>query len=344
MIEPATLEQGRMSTHEDRLRWREWGPYVSDRQWGTVREDYSATGEAWDYFPFDIAHRRVYRWGEDGIFGISDVDQHLCFALAMWNGNDDRIKERLFGLSGTQGNHGEDVKEYYYYLDNVPSHAYMRALYKYPHAAFPYQDLLETNRRRGRAQPEYELIDTGIFDHNAYFDVEIEYAKSEPDDILIRIRATNRGEATHTLHLLPTLWFRNEWSWRNGIERSSLELRHHVRNIRACAAHHANLGDYWFYVRDADELLFTENETNFEALYGVPNRTPRVKDGIERYLLHGENNAVDSIRGTKCCAHYARTLESGESTSIELRLSRACLLYTSPSPRDPKTSRMPSSA
>jgi hypothetical protein len=323
MIEPPTAEHGRMLEHDERRNWRAWGPYVSDRQWGTVREDYSATGEAWDYFPFDVAHQRVYRWGEDGIFGISDLAQHLCFGVAMWNGNDDRIKERLFGLSGSQGNHGEDVKEYYFYLDNLPSHAYMRALYKYPHAAFPYQALIDENRRRGRNEPEYELIDTGIFDESAYFDVEIEYAKAAYDDILIRVHATNRGAAAHALHLLPTLWFRNEWSWREGIERSSIEQRHHVRGIHALVAHQGNLGDYWFYVKDADAMLFTENETNFERLYGVPNRTPRVKDGIERYLVHGETGAVDDLRGTKVSAHYSMMLEGGERRTIELRLSKA---------------------
>jgi len=323
VIDPPTVEHGRMHEHAERHNWRIWGPYVSDRQWGTVREDYSATGEAWDYFPFDIAHKRVYRWGEDGIFGISDINQHLCFALSMWNGNDDRIKERLFGLSGSQGNHGEDVKEYYYYLDNLPSHAYMRALYKYPHAAYPYRALIDENHRRGRSQSEYELIDTGIFDSNAYFDVEIEYAKASFDDILIRIRATNRGAAAHVLHLLPTLFFRNEWSWREGIERSSIELRRNVRGIHALVAHQANLGEYWFYAKDAAAMLFTENETDFESLYGVPNRTPRTKDGIDRYLVHGETAAVDDMRGTKVGAHYPMTLEAGETRTIELRLSKA---------------------
>ena len=323
MIEPPTVEHGRMLEQSQRHEWRKWGPYVSDRQWGTVREDYSATGEAWDYFPFDIAHQRVYRWGEDGIFGISDVNQHLCFALSMWNGNDDRIKERLFGLSGSQGNHGEDVKEYYFYLDNLPSHTYMRALYKYPHAAFPYEELINVNRGRSRFESEYELIDTGIFDENAYFDVEIEYAKASPEDILIRVHATNRGAQPHVLHLLPTLWFRNEWSWREGIERSSIELRHHVHDVHALVAHQGNLGDYWFYTKDSPELLFAENETNFEHLYGVPNRAPRVKDGIARYLIHGERDAVTDMRGTKVSAHYEMMLEPGETRTVELRLSSA---------------------
>jgi hypothetical protein len=266
MIDTPTVEHGRLRDSATRGPWREWGPYVSDRQWGTVREDYSATGEAWDYFPFDMASKRVYRWGEDGIFGISDINQHLCFALSMWNGNDDRIKERFFGLSGPQGNHGEDVKEYYYYLDNVPSHAYMRALYKYPHAAFPYQQLLDENRRRSREESEYELIDTGIFDDDAYFDVEIEYAKAAPDDILVRVHATNRGKVPHALRLLPTLWFRNEWTWREGIERPSIEFRDRVNGVHVALAHHANLGDFHLYAKDASALLFTENETNFRAL------------------------------------------------------------------------------
>ena len=269
-----------------------------------------------------MAGKRVYRWGEDGIFGISDRAQHLCFALAMWNGNDDRLKERLFGLSGPQGNHGEDVKEYYYYLDNVPSHAYMHALYKYPQRAFPYQELLDVNRERDRSQPEYELIDTGIFDDDAYFDIEIEYAKASPTDMLIRVHATNRGREAHELTLLPTLWFRNEWCWREGIERSTIEQREHHGGICAAAAHQANLGTYYFYARECDALLFTENETNFDALYGIPNRTPFVKDGIERYIVHGESAAVnDRLHGSKMAAHYRLTIEPGERKSIDLRLS-----------------------
>jgi hypothetical protein len=323
MIDTPTVEHGRLRDSATRGPWREWGPYVSDRQWGTVREDYSATGEAWDYFPFDMASKRVYRWGEDGIFGISDINQHLCFALSMWNGNDDRIKERFFGLSGPQGNHGEDVKEYYYYLDNVPSHAYMRALYKYPHAAFPYQQLLDENRRRSREESEYELIDTGIFDDDAYFDVEIEYAKAAPDDILVRVHATNRGKVPHALRLLPTLWFRNEWTWREGIERPSIEFRDRVNGVHVALAHHANLGDFHLYAKDASALLFTENETNFRALWGADNRTARTKDGIERALIHGERDAIDDVRGTKVSALYPMMLEPGEDRTIELRLSKA---------------------
>jgi len=306
--------------------WWRWGPYVSDRQWGTVREDYSATGEAWEYFPFDMASKRVYRWGEDGIFGISDANQHLCFALALWNGNDDRLKERFFGVTGNQGNHGEDVKEYYFFLDNLPSHSYMRALYKYPHAQFPYEHLVEENRRRTRLDPEYELIDTGIFDDNRYFDVEIEYAKATPNDILIRITATNRSSEPHDLHLLPTLWFRNEWGWREGIGRSSIVQRGATHEYTHLVAHQANLGDYHFYAHAPARMLFTENETNFEDLWGIGNRTPYVKDGIERFIVAGDDKAVNSEPyGTKVSAHYQLSLGGGERRTVQLRLSDALL-------------------
>ncbi len=302
--------------------WWRWGPYVSDRQWGTVREDYSATGEAWEYFPFDMASKRAYRWGEDGIFGISSVSQHLCFGLAMWNGADDRLKERFFGLTGNQGNHGEDVKEYYFFLDNVPSHCYMRALYKYPHAAFPYQQLLDENRRRGRLDPEYELIDTGIFDRDRYFDVEVEYAKATPSDILIRITATNRSSDPHDLHLLPTLWCRNEWSWREGVERPLIAQHDITGEYAHLTANEENIGEYHFYAQSPAQMLFTENETNFEALYGAANRTPYVKDGIERFIVHGDTNAVNpNLRGTKVSAHYPLSLAGGERRTILLRLS-----------------------
>lgn len=321
MSDAATAEHARMQQRAERIKWRDWGPYVSDRQWGTVREDYSATGEAWDYFPFDMASKRVYRWGEDGIFGISDRSQHLCFALAMWNGKDDRLKERLFGLSGPQGNHGEDVKEYYYYLDNVPSHAYMRALYKYPQQAFPYRQLIEENARRGRQDPEYELIDTGVFDNDEYFDVEVEYAKANPSDILIRIHVTNNGPRDATIVLLPTLWYRNEWTWREGVEHAAIEQRHAHHGVHAAFTRHAMLGEYWFYARGAKALLFTENETNFEALFGVANRAPYVKDGIERYIVHDEHGAINAQqRGTKVSAHYELMLAGGERRSVELRL------------------------
>jgi hypothetical protein len=316
------------SAEHDRLQgvqgaqWRKWGPYVSDRQWGTVREDYSATGEAWEYFPFDDASKRVYRWGEDGIFGISDQNQHLCFALAMWNGNDDRLKERFFGLTGNQGNHGEDCKEYYFFLDNVPSHAYMSALYKYPHAPFPYRELLDENRRRTRADREYELLDTGIFNESRYFDVQVEYAKATPTDILVRVTATNRGPESHALHLLPTLWFRNEWTWRSGIDPSTIVAGDPAGDDPHAIAHQNNLGNFHFYAHDPKKMLYTENETNFEALWGSPNRTSYTKDGIERYLVHGEYDKVNpEERGSKVAAHYELVLQPGESQSVYVRLT-----------------------
>ncbi len=318
-----SAEQTRLADPKASETWRAWGPYVTDRQWGTVREDYSATGEAWDYFPFDISDKRAYRWGEDGIFGISDMHQHLCFSLALWNGDDDRIKERFFGLTGTQGNHGEDVKEYYFYLDNTPTHSYMRALYKYPHAAFPYKELIDVNRSRSRAESEYELIDTGIFDNDAYFDVEIEYAKASPTDMLIRISATNRSQHAHDLHLLPTLFFRNEWTWREGIEPSTIVQGESNESIAHAVAHQNNLGSYHLYAQDPSALLFTGNETNFEALYGVPNRVPHVKDGIQRYLVHGEADAIDPDgKGSKMSAHYQMTIAGGERHTVQLRLSK----------------------
>jgi len=300
--------------------WTHWGPYLSDRQWGTVREDYSATGEAWTYFPFEQARSRAYRWGEDGIFGISDDQQRLCFAPAFWNGNDPFLKERLFGLSGPQGNHGEDVKECYYHLDNVPSHAYMKALYKYPHAAFPYADLVAENARRGKLDSEYELIDTHIFDEDAYFDIEIEYAKRAPNDILVRIAATNRGSKPAALHVIPQLWFRNTWSWSPGQPHGTIAPA--PRGDRAFEATHPELGTYTFYFEGEAEALAVENETNFEALYGVPNAQPYVKDGIDRAVVHGERAATNpALSGSKLGLHYALTLAAGATQTIRLRLT-----------------------
>ena len=306
--------------------WRRWGPYISARQWGTVREDYSATGEAWEYLPFDHSGKRAYRWGEDGIFGISDTLQRLCFAPAFWNGNDDRLKERFFGLTGNQGNHGEDVKEYYFFLDNTPRHDYMRALYKYPHAAFPYAQILNENAKRTRHDPEYELLDTGVFDDDRYFDIEVEYAKGHADDLLVRITATNRGSHPHDLHVLPTLWFRNEWAWRPGIARPAIELEEHSGGTAIIRADHAALGSYRLYARNAGTVLFTENETNFAALFGSTNPSPYVKDGIERAIVHGDASAVNpQARGTKAALHYALTLAGGQTQRIELRLTRDAL-------------------
>ena len=308
--------------------WRKWGPYLSERQWGTVREDYSATGEAWTYFPHDHARSRAYRWGEDGIAGISDMHQHLCFALALWNGEDPIVKERLFGLTGPEGNHGEDVKEYYYYLDNVPSHAYMKMLYKYPHREYPYAWLVQENARRSKTECEFELIDTGIFDDDAYFDVFVEYAKNDPEDVLVRITAINRGKETHPLHLLPTLWFRNDWSWRPRAPKPEIKLEHRYDWGSVATATHWKMGGYRLYTYGEDELLFCENETNSERLYRTPNSNPWCKDGINDYMVHGAQNAVNRADfGTKMAARYSFTLGAGESKSVYLRLSQKPLSF-----------------
>src|SRR5215475_14343702 len=253
-------EQTRLTEAADKKQdWRKWGPYLSERQWGTVREDYSESGDAWNYFSHDQARSRAYRWGEDGLAGISDDQQHLCFALALWNGKDPILKERLFGLTNSESNHGEDVKEYYFYLDSTPTHSYMQYLYKYPQAAFPYSQLVETNRGRSRTEFEYELIDTGVFDDDRYFDVFVEYAKAGPEDILIKISAHNRGPQTAELHVLPTLWFRNRWSWQRGVERPSLNQ---VGSSGVIKAVDRELGERYFYCEGDAPLLFTENETN----------------------------------------------------------------------------------
>ena len=320
-----------MTAEHDRLRndpraWRRWGPYLSERAWGTVREDYSPDGSAWDYFPHDHARSRAYRWNEDGIAGISDDQQRLCFAIALWNERDPILKERLFGLTGPEGNHGEDVKEYYFYLDSTPTHSYMRMLYKYPQRAFPYADLLRTNRGRDRLAPEYELIDTGIFSEDRYFDVCVEYAKAGPRDILVRISATNHGPDPAPLRLLPTLWFRNTWSW--GGEQPS-EHPHISRaqvtsdDYGSIVAERRGLGRYTFSCEGAPAFLFTGNDTNLERLYGVPNPSPYVKDGINNAVLYGQLGAVNSAEtGTKAAAHYRLMIGPGETTTVRLRLRR----------------------
>jgi Glycosyl hydrolase family 63 C-terminal domain len=316
-------EEKRLQENRDRtVYWTRWGPYLSERQWGTVREDYSADGSAWDYFPHDQARSRAYRWGEDGIAGISDNHQRLCFSLALWNGEDRILKERMFGLTGSEGNHGEDVKEYYFYLDNTPSHSYMKYLYKYPQAAYPYTQLVEENKRRDRNAPEFELLDTGIFDENHYFDVFIEYAKNNDEDILIKITAFNRGSETKTLHLLPTLWFRNTWSWYEDAQKPYLKIDEQNDNYCAIVATHPTLGKRWLYCNAPNELLFTENETNFNRLFGQQNPSPYVKDGINNYIVNGEKEAVNPDRiGTKFSPHYELTIPGGESKTIQLRLS-----------------------
>ncbi len=315
------LDQDRQRT----VYWKRWGPYLSERAWGTVREDYSPYGTAWDYFPHDHARSRAYRWGEDGLGGICDRHQQICFAIALWNGRDPILKERLFGLTGEEGSHGEDVKEYYYYLDNTPTHSYMKYLYKYPQAAYPYTQLVEENRRRGRNSPEYELIDTGIFDDDRYFDVFVEYAKASAEDILVRISVINRGPEAATLDLLPTLWFRNTWSWHPHTPRPSLSNYDYQGPAPAYAivkSAHYYYGQRWLYCEGTPDLLFTENETNTQRLYGVPNASPYVKDGINDYLVHGIQEAVNPAQvGTKAAAHYRLTLAAGETQTVQLRFS-----------------------
>ncbi|HEU4938912.1 MAG TPA: hypothetical protein VFT39_20830 [Vicinamibacterales bacterium] len=321
MTKPASssIEVQRLAAARDgREPWRKWGPYLSERQWGTVREDYSESGDAWNFFTHDQARSRAYRWGEDGLAGMSDDRQLLCFALALWNGKDPILKERLFGLTNSEGNHGEDVKEYYFYLDSTPTHSYMKYLYKYPQAPFPYADLIRTNRERGRHGLEYELLDTGVFNQDRYFDVFVEYAKASPEDLLIRVTVHNRGPEDAALHVLPTLWFRNTWSWDEGSSRPSM------RQIDAgsIAAVHAELGERFFHAEGAPEWLFTENETNFERFHAGPNRTPYVKDGIHNRVLFGGQAAVNPDKtGTKASAYYRLTVPAGGSRVLRLRLS-----------------------
>ena len=299
--------------------WQRFGPYLSERAWGTVREDYSPGGTAWDYFPHDQARSKVYRWNEDGLAGICDDQQLICFALALWNGHDPILKERLFGLTGSQGNHGEDVKEYYYYLDSTPTHSYMKMLYKYPQAAFPYSQLVAENARRGKDDFEYELIDTGVFNENCYFDLAVEYAKGATDDILIRIEATNRGPQTAPLHILPTTWFRNTWRWGLDDYQPSLAALNNEDGVIK-AVHH-KLGEYFLYCDGAAELLFTNNETNTRRLYGVNGPTPYVKDGINNYVVNGDRGAVcPDYTGTKAAAHYRQDIEPGTTVTVRLRL------------------------
>src|SRR5437667_6780232 len=303
-------------------RWWAFGPYVSERAWGTVREDYSAEGRAWDYFPHDHARSRAYRWSEDGLAGMCDLEQRLCLALAFWNGRDPILKERIFGLTGPEGNHGEDAKEYWWYLDSTPTHSWLRWRYMYPQAEFPYARLVEENGRRGRDDPEFELLDTGVFQDDRYFDVFAEYAKAGTDDILIRITAINRGPDAATLHLLPTLWFRNTWSWGRTGEgywpkpRLSRAAEHRIH------AEHVSLGKYQLEFDAGGEALFTENETDFERLFGLRNASPYVKDSLHDYVIRGRREAVNPGGvGTKAAAYYKFDLASGESRTMNLRLS-----------------------
>ncbi len=349
---PLTPEQIRLQEHTDKkANWKKWGPYLSERQWGTVREDYSPNGDAWDFFPHEHARSRTYRWGEDGILGLCDDRQLLCFGLSMWNGKDPILKERFFGLTGTEGNHGEDVKEYYFYLDSTPTHSYMKALYKYPQDEYPYQRLLEESQQRDRKAPEFELMDTGIFEGDRYFDVQVEYAKATDDDTLIQISVTNRGPETAEMHLLPTLWFRNTWSWESPSLKPSLQASLTNGEVSMIASRHPELDDAWLYCQtpeahkatasknaagsaagewieldgdkaDASGLIFTENETNKELLFDVKNKSPYVKDAFHRYIINEEQNAINPQQvGTKSAVHYRLNIASGETQQIRLRLA-----------------------
>jgi len=318
-----TAEEKRLKdAHSRKSHWRRWGPYLSERQWGTVREDYSPRGTSWDYFTHDQASSRAYRWGEDGLGGICDNHQRLCFAIALWNGRDPILKERAFGLTGKEGNHGEDVKEYYFYLDNVPSHAYMKYLYKYPQQVYPYNQLVHENGRRGRQDFEFELLDTGVFDGGRYFDVFVEYGKYSAEDILIKISAVNRGPEKAALHLLPTLWFRNTWSWAADTARPSLALASSDEGISVLEAFHPQLGRRWLYCERPAEVLFVDNETNRQRLFGVPNTSAYCKDGIQDYIVHGCHASVNPNKtGTKASAHYTLGIQAGQTQIIRLRLS-----------------------
>ncbi len=312
-------------------RWKLWGPYVSERAWGTVREDYSADGSAWDYFPFEHSHLRTYRWNEDGIAGICDENQRICFAAAFWNGRDPILKERLYGLGGPVGNHAEDVKEYYYYLDASPTASYLKYLYKYPQTTFPYEDLQRENRKRGKDDPEYELIDTGVFDDNAYFDIFIEYAKNGPEDIYVRITAHNRGTKSAPLHLLPTIWFRNRWSWSDKKNECGVIQASPDKAFKCFEIREPRHGEYRMFCSGDPELLFAENETNFRALYSTENPTGFTKDGIGRFVVEGDETAVNKTKGTKASAHYQFEIPPGESRSVSLRLVKGPAQFKSES-------------
>jgi hypothetical protein len=322
-----TNEEKRLAEARGREKhWKRWGPYLAERAWGTVREDYSPGGDAWNYLPHDLARSKAYRWNEDGIAGISDRHQHFCFAVAMWNGRDPILKERLFGVTGAEGNHGEDVKEYYFYLDSTPTHSYMKYLYKYPQREFPYASLVEENRRRGKGAFEYELLDTGVFDGDRYFDVFVEYAKADPEDILVRVTVANRGPEEATIHLLPQLWFRNTWSW-NGHARprlwraGGLKGRGRGESAATVESLHDYYGTRWLYCEGEPELLFTENDTNTGRLYGTPNGS-YAKDGINDYVVRGERGAVNpERRGTKVAARYVLDVPAGGEAAVRLRFT-----------------------
>lgn len=308
---------------EREKNWKRWGPYLAERQWGTVREDYSPDGEAWTYFPHEHARSRAYRWGEDGLLGLTDRECRLCFALALWNEQDPFLKERLFGLTGPEGNHGEDVKELYYYLDSTPTYSYAKSLYKYPQVEFPYQWLVDRNAARGLDEPEYELLDTGVFDEDRYFDVFAEYAKNAPDDILIKITLVNRGPESHVLHVLPSLWFRNTWTW--GCEHEDCTTKPAITqaSVNELAATHESLGEFRFWAENAPDFLFTDNETNARRIYDSPDNPAHAKDAFHRYVVNGETGALAHGQGTKAAAHYRLHLRPGQQHVIRLRLCTA---------------------
>ena len=324
MAKKITAEENRLSEqYSGKKKWHKWGPYLSERQWGTVREDYSENGTAWNYFPHDHARSRVYRWGEDGIAGISDAMQRICFAVTVWNGKDPILKERLFGLTGSEGNHGEDVKELYYYLDNNPSHSYMKHLYKYPQAAYPYEHLLQVNRSRSKDEPEYELLDTGIFNDSKYFDVITEYAKSDDEDLLIKITVHNRASEAAYIALLPTLWMRNLWNVGIDKEKPVITIGKEEKGFASANVHHKITGDYHFYFHKPGKFLFTENETNTEKLYGVPNESPFVKDAFHEAVTRGDYDIInDKKEGTKFAPLYEKKIEAASHVVIKLRLSK----------------------
>jgi hypothetical protein len=320
---PIPVEVKRLEEDKKNITpWKKWGPYLSERQWGTVREDYSHNGDAWNYFTHDQARSRAYRWGEDGLAGISDNKQQLCFALALWNGKDPIIKERLFGLTNSESNHGEDVKEYYFYLDSTPTHSYMKYLYKYPQAAFPYEDLVKTNAARSRLEFEYELLDTGVFNENKYFDVFVEYAKGSAEDILIKISIFNRGPEAAPIRVLPTLWFRNNWFREENPKKPSLTRVAEKGSPAIIRVDHTGIDEYYLFCEGNPSLLFTENETNTERIYGYSNENPFVKDGINNYIIHGDQATVNPLHtGTKAAVDYSLTIDAGKSAEIRLRLT-----------------------
>ncbi len=314
-----TVEEQRLREAREGVPWRQWGPYLAERQWGTVREDYSDDGNAWDYFTHDQSRSRAYRWGEDGIAAVCDDHSQLCLAVALWNGADPILKERLFGLTNSEGNHGEDVKELYFYVDSTPTHSWMRYRYRYPHRAFPYDELVRVNAERGYDEDEYELLDTGVFDEGRYFDVDVDYAKDGPQALVMRVTVHNRGPEAAPVDVLPVLWFRNTWQWDAEHAKPALERVDAAGGLHVRATHH-RLGERWLHVPDGAALLFCENETNSERLWGTPNATAFVKDGIDRAVVHGETDAVNGDRGTKVAVRFSADVPAGGEVSFVVRL------------------------